>query len=242
MHTSRLARLAAGVAVVAALLFVVPPAAALLGLVDGFVAFRVFFLGGVPLGLLALVLGVAGLFATRPAAGRDGRGRALLATGVGGAIVAASAVAAGPGAGLPPINDITTDLEDPPRFVAAAELPGNAGRDLAHPGEEMAAQQRAGYPDLGPIRVPRPPSQVFAEAVRAMEGFGWEVHHRAPGQGRIEATDTSRVFRFVDDVVVRIRAEGDGTRIDVRSKSRVGRGDLGANAARIRRLQEALKG
>lgn len=242
MYTSRLARLAAGVAVVAAVLFVAPPLASLLGLVDGFIAFRVFFLGGVPLGLLALVLGVAGLYTTRPAAGRDGRGRALLATGIGAAIVVAAAVAAGPGAGLPPINDITTDLEDPPRFVAATELPGNAGRDLAHPGEEMAAQQRAGYPELGPLRVARPPSEVFAETVQAMEGFGWEVHHTDPEAGRIEATDTSRVFRFVDDIVVRLRAQGDGTRVDVRSKSRVGRGDLGANAARIRRLEQALTG
>lgn len=242
MLTSQLARLGALLAVLAAVLFVLPPLAIQVGIVSPFVGFRLFLLGAL-LALLALVLGVAGLFATRPATGRHGRGQALFATLVGALVLGVIGVAAGPGATLPPINDITTDLEDPPRFEAAAELPANRDTDMSHPGEAMAAQQRAGYPDLGPIRVARPPSEVFAEAVRAMEGFGWKVHHADPEAGRIEATDTSAVFRFVDDIVVRVRAAEPGapvTRVDVRSRSRVGKGDLGANAARIRRLADAL--
>lgn len=245
MYTSRLAALAGVLAVLAALLFALPPLAIQLGLLQPFVGFRIFLLGGL-LGLLALALGVAGLFRTRPATGRGGRGRAWLATLVGAVIVGVIGAAAGPGAHLPPINDITTDLDDPPRFVTAAELPANRGADMSYPGAVLAAQQRVGYPDLGPIRVAHPPAEAFAETLQAVKDLGWEVHDADPDAGRIEATDTSSVFRFVDDIVVRIRPGGSGehsgSRVDVRSRSRVGKGDLGANAARIRRLADALSG
>jgi uncharacterized protein (DUF1499 family) len=198
-------------------------------------------------GLLAVVLGALGLWRTRAASGLGGRGRAV-AGALLGVVVLAVIVGAGAltsiravgSAELPRINDITTDPADPPAFAAILRLEGNAGRDMAYPGESFAAQQRAGYPDLAPIRLARPPGQAFQDVRRVAGELGWEIVAQDPMAGRIEATDTTRVFRFVDDVVVRIRPVEGGSLVDVRSKSRDGRGDLGANAARIRAFAEAL--
>jgi len=240
VHTSRFAQLAIIVAGLSALLFAGSPLLVKMEALTSRVGFPLFMLGGL-LGLVALLLGLVGLFRTRPASGRAGRGLALVATLTGVAVVVATALSAGPSAGLPPINDITTDPEDPPVFVALLREGPNAGRDMSYPGEAFASQQRAGYPDLsGPIVVSTTAVDTFTAASRAIESFGWTIVSADAAKGRIEATDTSRIFRFVDDIVVRIRPLPTGSRVDVRSKSREGRGDLGANAARIRQLRDAL--
>ena len=141
---------------------------------------------------------------------------------------------------VPPIHDISTDLETPPEFVDIAPLRADAPNPVEHPGEEVAGQQREAYPDLVPIRVATPREQVFAAAVAVVERAGWELVAQAPGEGRIEATDTTFYFGFKDDVVIRLRREGELTVVDVRSKSRVGGSDVGTNAARIRDFREAL--
>ncbi len=201
--------------------------------------FGIFALGLVS-GLVALLLGSIGLWLTRKSGGKPGRGRALRGFGLGALVLAIVVVAANPGTGVPPINDITTDTEDPPRFIAARKTQANLGRDLAYPGAEFAEQQQAGYPDLASQRLDRKPSQALADVRTAAEGLGWVVIYEDPTTGHIEATDTTRFFRFVDDVVVRVRPDGAGSIVDVRSKSRDGQGDLGANAARIRALQASL--
>jgi uncharacterized protein (DUF1499 family) len=141
---------------------------------------------------------------------------------------------------VPRINDITTNPGDPPGFVHAGELPGNEGRDLAYPGPSFASQQQAGYPDLAPLRVELAPSAAFQRSLAAAQALGWEVTYQDEAAGVLEATQTSRIFRFVDDIAVRLRGDGAGTLVDVRSKSRVGQGDMGANAARIRAFQQKL--
>ena len=193
--------------------------------------FGLFALGGL-LGLVALVLGAIGLLTTRSAPGRFMAVRGLV---FGLVLVGAVVVGGSAGRGLPPINDITTDPDDPPEFVKLAAETG------PYPGAEFAEQQQAAYPDLVPIAVDQPPGQAYQRAREAASKLGWDVVAEDPMGGRIEASDTTAVFRFVDDVVVRIRPlpEG-GTLIDVRSKSRDGRGDLGANAARIRAFRGAL--
>jgi uncharacterized protein (DUF1499 family) len=148
------------------------------------------------------------------------------------------------GRGVPPIHEISTDLESPPPFVAIREIrqriPGvnpsdyvaeQAGRSGTL---DVPQQQRRAYPDIQPMQLPVPPAEAFARVERAGRALGWEIVAAVPDEGRLEATDTTRFFGFKDDVVVRLRAEGGGTRVDVRSKSRVGVGDVGANAARIR--------
>jgi uncharacterized protein (DUF1499 family) len=239
VKTSRVASFSAQVAAAAVALLAIGPSIAMAGLSPPLVGFYLFLLGGL-LGLLALVLGALGLLFTRPSTGRAGRGRALLGAGLGLVILGLLGAAGGASRGVPPINDITTSPGDPPAFVAARDLGPNRGRDMSYPGESFAAQQRAGYPDLAPIRLPRHPDQVFQDVSRAMQDQGLRITRRDPAAGALEATETSRIFRFVDDVVVRIRPAAGGSVVDVRSKSRDGRSDLGANAARIRRLRDAL--
>jgi uncharacterized protein (DUF1499 family) len=202
------------------------------------VGFRLVLLGGL-VGLLALVFGAIGLWRTRATTGREGRGRALRGALLGGVIVAVIAGSAGSAGGLPAINDITTNPDDPPFFERAVSLPDNKGRDLSYPAD-FAARQRAGYPDLAPIRLAMSLPDAFQQCVRAAESLGWVITFNYPDAGKLEATETSRIFRFVDDISVRLRADGTTTVIDVRSKSRVGRGDMGANAKRIRAFQEKL--
>lgn len=143
---------------------------------------------------------------------------------------------------LPPIHDISTDTADPPAFVAVLPLRADAPNSAEYAGEAIAEAQRTGYPDLAPVALPAPPADAFARALEAARAMGWEIVDADPASGRIEATDTTFWFGFKDDVVVRVRPEGDGSRIDVRSVSRVGGSDVGANAARIRayiaRLQD----
>jgi uncharacterized protein (DUF1499 family) len=140
---------------------------------------------------------------------------------------------------LPPIHDISTDTENPPRFVAVMALRQGArnGTDYS---PATAQQQRSGYPDIAPLRLDAPPAKVFAAAERSARAMGWDIVDVAPQDGRIEATDTTLLFGFKDDVVIRIAPQGSGTRVDMRSLSRVGGSDIGANAKRIRKFMQRL--
>lgn len=135
--------------------------------------------------------------------------------------------------GKPRINDISSDPADPPVFVALKQVPANRGRDMGYP-EKNRSQQQAGYPDLASLQLAASPSAALARAQQSAEALGWTVVEVADDAGRLEATQESRGFRFVDDVVVRGRSTDAGTLVDVRSKSRDGKGDLGKNAERIR--------
>jgi uncharacterized protein (DUF1499 family) len=211
-----------------------------LGWVTPLFGFQWLFGLGLLEGAIALLLGLCALWTTRASAGRAGRPLAWFGVAAGALLVGLGVAAASPGFGLPAINDITTDPDDPPRFAAALEAPANRGRDMTYP-DAFAAQQRAAYPDLAPVRVSSPPARALALAEETARDLGWEVVAVEREAGRLEARETSRLFRFVDDVVVRVRpAPGGGSLVDVRSKSRDGRGDLGANAGRIRAFVEAL--
>ncbi|WP_111413527.1 DUF1499 domain-containing protein [Billgrantia lactosivorans] len=142
----------------------------------------------------------------------------------------------------PPIHDITTDLEDPPAFVALAPEREAAPNAVEYPGESFARLQREAYPDIQPRHFPLPRDTVRAAAEAAVLDMGWEIADIEFGAAdTIEATATTTWFGFKDDVVVRLTQESDGMRVDVRSASRLGRGDAGANAQRIRDYFEALE-
>lgn len=134
----------------------------------------------------------------------------------------------------PPIHDLTTDPDDPPEFRAVVPLRADAPNPPEYAGEETAAIQREAYPDLRPAYLPGPREAAFERALRAARGMGWEIVGVQPDAGVIEASARTPWFGFVDDVVIRLRDEGERVRVDVRSKSRVGRGDTGTNARRIR--------
>jgi uncharacterized protein (DUF1499 family) len=233
--TPRVAALAAFTAGAGGGIALAGPLFAHLRAVTPFVGFRAFLLG-VLLALVGLALGAFGLRATR--GGRPGRDRAWFAVAVGAAALAGVLLGALPGRGLPRINDITTDPGDPPGFdQAVREQPG---RDMSYPAA-FAAQQRAAYPDLAPITLAVPPPEAFERSRRAAEALGWEITRSDPSAGALEARVVSRLFRFVDDVSIRVRpADGSGSRVDLRSKSRVGQGDVGANATRIRAFAKQL--
>jgi uncharacterized protein (DUF1499 family) len=135
---------------------------------------------------------------------------------------------------VPRIHDITTDSADPPKFVAAAKLRKKDDHGVEYEGAEIAAAQRAAYPDIAPLTTPAPKDQVFEAARQALASMGLEIVDTVPAEGRIEAVDTSLLYGFKDDVVVRVQDAAGGTRVDVRSMSRVGKSDLGMNAKRIR--------
>jgi uncharacterized protein (DUF1499 family) len=141
---------------------------------------------------------------------------------------------------VPPIHDITTDTDNPPAFVAALKLRPKDANTVAYE-KDVAGKQRAAYPDIAPVKAKLPPAEAFKRALDAANAMpGWTVVDSDPATGRIEANQTSRWFRFTDDVVIRVTADGAGSRIDVRSVSRVGRSDFGVNAARVRAYTAAL--
>lgn len=141
---------------------------------------------------------------------------------------------------VPPIHDITTDTADPPAFVALLEVRNRSPNGAAYGGPAIAAQQQKAYPEVKPLVIAAPPREAMQRALDAARSMGWEVRSSDAASGRIEATDTTTWFGFRDDVIVRIRAEGTGSRIDVRSVSRVGASDIGANAKRIREFLSRL--
>jgi hypothetical protein len=124
---------------------------------------------------------------------------------------------------LPYINDITTDTEHPPQFSPPKTYESY-----------FAELQQIGYPDLHSLELPLAPQQAFARAADTAAGYGWDIKARNASAGTIEAVATTPWFGFKDDVVIRISASGAGSRVDLRSKSRLGRSDAGANAHRIR--------
>jgi uncharacterized protein (DUF1499 family) len=142
--------------------------------------------------------------------------------------------------GLPPIHDITTDPYDPPVFQALMPERLKAPNGAAYGGLEIAKQQQKGYPDIHTLILKAPPSETVQRAIDAARACGWEIVSSDAASGRIEATATSAWFGFKDDIVVRVRPEGSGSRLDVRSVSRVGQSDLGANAARLREFLKRL--
>ena len=181
-------------------------------------------------GLVALVTGLVSLVQLV-------RGRGLTLGGglavLGGLTLLALASR---GAGHPRINDFTTDLADPPTFRAAAALPENAGRDLSYPAT-FAAIQRECCSDLHPAKLAVSPADAKTRVLLVVTALpDWRTTRDDAATFEVEGVVTSGLFRFSDDVVVRIRPDGAGSIVDVRSKSRDGQGDLGVTAARIREI------
>ncbi len=142
---------------------------------------------------------------------------------------------------VPAIHDISTDTENPPRFVSILPLRKNAPNPSEYGGPEIAAKQRAAYPDLAPAVLSVPPDKAFERALTAARKMGWVIVDANASEGRIEATDTTFWFGFKDDIVVRVAPADRGSRVDIRSVSRVGRSDVGMNARRIRKYVKELK-
>lgn len=135
---------------------------------------------------------------------------------------------------FPPIHDISTDTNNPPTFLVLDDNRTGAINTLVYGGSEVAKQQIKAYPDIAPIQSNKPASAAFTEALRVGKAMGWEIVAQDRSQLRFEATARTLVYRFIDDVVVVVTTVESGSRIDIRSVSRIGRSDRGVNAARIR--------
>jgi uncharacterized protein (DUF1499 family) len=191
--------------------------------------------------IAAMAVSALALVLTRPGGRRRGLYRALAGLVIGAVTFGVPWSYLRAAEGVPPIHDITTDTENPPPFVAILPLRADAQNPPEYGGEQVAAQQRAAFPGIQPVSVPLPPDRTFALAVAAAEDQGWEIVAAVPAEGRIEATDTTLWWGFKDDIVIRIRPEDTGSRLDIRSTSRVGIGDFGVNAARIEAFLEDFK-
>lgn len=234
----KFARIVLLLAVVAALLLLAAGPGTRFGFWEygtGFQLMRYAFFGGVAAAVLAIVLLVV------PGTRRRAAPLLVAALLIGGLAAWVPWNGLQTVRSLPFIHDITTDTDDPPVFVAVLPLRADAANPPEYPGEEVAAQQREAYPEVQPTSTTLAPGAALARAEQVARDMGWEIVATVPEEGRLEATATTFWFGFKDDVVIRVRPTAEGSRVDIRSKSRVGRSDVGANAARIRDFLEAFR-
>ncbi|UPK29046.1 DUF1499 domain-containing protein [Bradyrhizobium sp. 195] len=203
------------------------------------------FLGGLAIAGLSILFGLAG-FAAIWQNGSRGMARILLALLIDGAILAYPAYLGLQYRKLPAIHDITTDPIDPPRFEALARLRTGEGTNSAvYAGLYSAEQQRHFYPDIEPVELEISVDRAYAIALQLVNKRKWIViDERAPQPprriGRIEAVARTPIMGFREDVSIRFVADGDDSRVDIRSASRNFDSDLGSNAARVKKFIDDL--
>ena len=235
------AHVAAILMVATALVMLAAPLGYRLGLWSAITALTKVTALGVVTGGLAALLALASLLAGGWRVGPGTTAMLAVILLAGGAAVALPLRVKRLAAFLP-FNDVTTDTAAAPSFEALlplrrAELPGAAAD---YDAARLAPLQQACYPELGPLHLPAKPAEAFATALAAARALGWTIVAEDAARGRIEAYDRTRCYGFVDDIAVRLSPEAAGTRLDLRSASRVGISDLGKNAARIRAFAAAL--
>jgi uncharacterized protein (DUF1499 family) len=205
-----------------------------------FLAFQLFALG-LLFGVLALIIGLVGLFRSRHPELRAAHGRAVIASYLGAILTALLVYLLLSGRGYPTINDITTDFDNPPEFVQAVILPENQGRKLAYDKARYAERQQQGYGTLEPLRLSLDPDQTFREVnTMASEMRGWTLTYSDPKSRSIEGIAVTPLFHFRDDFVIQVRPAANGSVVEMRSKSRDGLGDLGTNYKRIKAFFASL--
>ncbi len=200
-----------------------------------FPGFGLALLAVVVLGLFGLIAFIVGLIRSNA----EHRSLALRMLVIGLAPLAVILAMVGPGLSAPPIHDISTDINNPPAFVVAkaARVDGENSTDFD---AEVAAQQKAAFPNLTGIDSDLSELEAFNRSLKVLDELGWTLLEKDDINGRIEAYEETAMFGFIDDVVIRVRGSENGSVVDLRSNSRVGQGDLGANAKRIQRFVEAF--
>lgn len=198
--------------------------------------------GGAALGLVAVFAGIAGIIVTRKEK-ISGKSYAWVGLMLGLLVTSPVFMTIYEASSVPPIHDITTDLKNPPEFMAMLVVRSTSDNPLDRKNpSDLASLQQAAYPDLVPVFINQDVNQVFDQVHALVTARGWEVVAASAQQGRIEATAITLIMGFKDDVVIRIRDEAGGTLVDMRSVSRVGKSDLGANAKRIEAFMADLRG
>lgn len=237
---SMLATLVFGIAVLSGIAALVMIFGAAMGLWEPIEGFRLSRTYNNNLGYIVCGLAVACLIYLFIKKGVEGKKKALISLIIGLAILApllSSLV--GEKVSYPPIHDITTDTENPPEFIALTDPRPGSRNTLNYFGkgerqEWYPSRQLDAFPDIKPIMTDLSPDEAYARAVTVGESMGWEIIGADPAARRFEGTATTPIFRFVDDTVVVVTPDGTGSRVDIRSVSRIGTGDIGVNAKRIR--------
>jgi len=184
--------------------------------------------------IVAIAFSITGLFKTRSQTKRWGWLLGFLAVVLSLPVIAATLIFEYTATAYPRINDVTTDTQDPPSYW---DVPN----PIEYPGAAFADIQLASYGDIKPLVLPVSAHQAFEKALQLVKNNGWEVLATDADEGRIEAVESSFLFGFKDEIVLRIMPTDDGAIVDIRSRSRIGRIDRGANARRIRDFINALK-
>jgi hypothetical protein len=213
------------------------------GLLEIWPALTTFF-GALSFAVVALVLALAA-FVVIWREGFEGLGYALTAIAISLALLAYPAYLGIRSRNLPRIYDITSDPIDPPRYEALARIRPRDANPIVYAGLSAAEQQRRGYPDIETLEADANVQAAYEAALMIVTRRRWRIVEARPPQpprreGRIEAVARTPIMGFADDVVVRVRVDGEGSRVDVRSSSRYGAFDFGANAARVRALLEDI--
>jgi uncharacterized protein (DUF1499 family) len=216
------------------------------GLMPAFHGFLI-VLFGLVLAVIGLIVGVIALLITflMPSR-RAGRAQAVLGTILALSVVVPIIRIRRTTRQYPPINDITTDTKNAPSFVYAQTLPANRSRDMSYKPEMASVQEGAlVYRNLAPLKLKGSPDDVYKRVeIIAGEFPGWQVTYRDPARHTVEGVATSTLFQFKDDFVIQVQPAGDSSNslIEMRSKSRDGKGDLGVNYNRIESFFKALQG
>jgi uncharacterized protein (DUF1499 family) len=194
-------------------------------------------LGAIAVSVLALVLAAAGKIT------RGGIVLALLGLLIGGTAAYFPWHWSNQRGVFPPINDVTTDPDNPPSLAFSEQMrQAEHASSIAYGGSGVAAAQQKSYPDIAPAMLAVPPAQAFDRALATARAQGWTIVKSDSAAGTIDAYEKSRWFGFTDDVAIRVTPSANGSRVDIRSASRQGRGDFGVNANRIRAFLAALLG
>ncbi len=205
-----------------------------LGLWDAGFALRKILTMATIAAVAALVLCVLALLLAKIGGVRLGTGRIIFGLALSALLAGYVLLQLNKVKSLPYIHDITTDTANPPTFVALADARKAAPNGLEYKGAEIADKQKQAYPDITPLVSKLPPNELFAKAEAIARASAWEIATADAAQGRIEATQTTLLYGFKDDVVIRITTKDGGSQLDMRSMSRVGQSDVGVNAKRIR--------
>ncbi len=194
--------------------------------------------------LTAIILGLIGVLRRRGQSWSDYPVRgSLIALVLGIAVLIPVAQFIKLGVTYPPIHDISTDTDNPPTYVALlAEREATKAPNTAVYDPNVAPLQKKGFPDLTPTELSMPAADAFNRALETAKAMGWRIAAAEAAEGRIEAVDVTFWSGYVDDIVIRVTPiDETHSRLDVRSLSRLGGGDVGKNGLRIREFLARFK-
>ena len=196
---------------------------------------------GVYIAFAGILFAIIGIIQTRPSTNRRGLVLSLVSLITAVIVIGIPLSYYRTAKQVPPIHDIATDTNNPPQFRALLPLRREAPNGSVYGGEQVASLQKKAYPDIQTFHSPLPLDSLYHYALISAQNMGWQIIVAEPDSGRVEATDETFWYGFKDDIVLRVKPDSVGSKVDIRSVSRVGRSDVGKNARRIRAYLKHLR-